>query len=175
MKQLRNYIDIRKKSSIIKVPDNKSFTIIREQLDKLGPDADLNHLDVSECKNFTGLFWSSHFSDVLNPDISKWNVSKVEYMGLMFKNCKKFNSDLSEWDLSSCRNTGEMFQNCYEFNQDLSNWDMHNVDQARGMFKSCRKFDQDLSKWQFHKLCDLDDIFEDCKIREEWKPLQCRK
>ena len=37
------------------------------------------------------------------PDISKWDVSKVEYMNKMFKKCKSLKSypDFSKWNTSS--------------------------------------------------------------------------
>lgn len=56
MKQLRNYINIRKGKSVIHVNDNNIAIVIEEELDKLGHDADLNHIDTSKVTDMYCLF-----------------------------------------------------------------------------------------------------------------------
>ena len=54
--------------------------MIREEIDKQGPEADLNHIDVSDIKDFSSLFKRSEF----NGDISRWDVSNATNMEWMF-------------------------------------------------------------------------------------------
>jgi surface protein len=47
-----------------------------------------------------------------NQDLSRWNVSKVTDMAVMFRGCKNFNQDLSRWDVSKVKNINYMFDDC---------------------------------------------------------------
>jgi len=150
MKQLKSYINIRKGPSIINATNDNIRKIIKTELDILGYDADLNHIDTSEVTRMRGAFsCDRHFLGRsyknLNPDISKWDVSKVTDMVGMFWNCKNFNCDISEWDVS-------------------------NVEQMRNMFSGCRSFNQDLSRWDINKVRLFDGMFDQCPIKEEYKP-----
>ena len=143
MKQLRNYINIRKGKSTIKATDESIHQIVKEELDRLGHDADLNHIDVSEVEYMNSLFscydddyLGSNYSD-LNPDISKWDVSNVEDMRYIFYECDNFNCDLSGWNVSKVKYMRAMFFGCEIFNQDLSKWDVSNVEDHYSMFDGC--------------------------------------
>jgi hypothetical protein len=73
-----------------------------------------------------------------NPDVSNWNVSKVENMSGMFYNCygAAFNPDVSKWDVSSVPNIGYMFYNCYgaAFNPDMKSWTLKTSVTTTAMF-----------------------------------------
>ena len=56
----------------IKCTDDNIEDIIKEQVELLGNEADLNHLDVSNVTKMWHLFSISQF----NGDISKWDVSR---------------------------------------------------------------------------------------------------
>ena len=62
--------------------------------------------------------------DCTNLDISKWDVSKVRSMSLIFDHTN-FNGDISRWDVSSVTNMGGMFSNS-PFNGDISRWNVSN-------------------------------------------------
>ena len=51
MKHLFEYIDIHKAKSTIKATDDTIGKIVNDQLDLLGDDADLNHIDTSNVTN----------------------------------------------------------------------------------------------------------------------------
>lgn len=142
MKHLSNYINIRKRKSTIKATDKTIKQIVKDELDRLGHDCDLNHIDVSEVTNMYGLFSCYHknlgstYND-LNPDISKWDVSSIVNMNWMFRECKKFNCDISGWVVSKVKYMNRMFLECKKFNQDLSGWDVSNVNNFEGMFDYC--------------------------------------
>ena len=124
--------------------------IVKDELDRLGHDADLNHIDVSQVTNMNGLF-SCAIEDLgrkyadLNPDISKWVVSDVNDMSYMFYNCTNFNCDISSWDVSGVENMLAMFNGCESFNKDISGWKVNDV--------------------KYYNL-----IFNNCRIKEEYKP-----
>ena len=61
--------------------DNKHLkSLIQEEMEKNGPNCNLNHIDVSNVTSMYAMFKNSKF----NQDISKWNVSKVKNMYGMF-------------------------------------------------------------------------------------------
>jgi len=150
MKAINRYLSTKIQSFSIKATDETIHKIVKDELDRLGHDADLNHVDVSEVTDMNSLF-SCAIDDLgpkyydLNPDISKWDVSKVEYMEFMFFECENFNQDISGWDVSNVNDMDFMFNACKSFNQDISNWDVKNVK-------------------------NMDNIFDDCPIKEEFKP-----
>jgi len=81
---------------IIKCTDVNIKDIVKEQIELLGNEADLNHLDVSNVSSMSNLFYKSEF----NGDISRWNVSSVTDMTEMF-GYSEFNQDISKWSVSS--------------------------------------------------------------------------
>jgi surface protein len=151
MKRLSEYITewissgSRKKEKTIIATDETIHQIVKDELDRLGHDADLNHIDVSEVTNMRELFnLGAEYSD-LNPDISQWDVSSVTDMTCMFM-----------W--------------CGNFNKDISKWNVRNVEKTNWMFYRCEKFDQDISGWRFRKLREKKGMFFECPIRKEFKP-----
>jgi len=131
------------KPSIIKATNNTIQKIVKDELDRLGHDADLNHIDVSEVTSMNSLFSCDRgdylgpkYKD-LNPDISKWDVSNVVNMSCMFYECKNFNQDLSRWDVSKTQYMSSMFYNCQKFNQDLSGWNVNNVKDHSCILSGC--------------------------------------
>lgn len=126
MKPILEYI-ISKSSKryTIKATDETIKKIVKDELDRLGHDIGLNHIDVSEVTDMNNLFnvndfdTPSKYVDV-NPDISNWNVSNVKDMTAMFCKCENFNQDISQWDVRNVKNMSSMFYECKNFNQDLS-------------------------------------------------------
>ena len=95
--------------------------IIEQELDKQGPDADLNFIDTSRITDMSFLFTRLV---IRNIKIDEWDTSNVQEMSEMFMNCGKFNADLSTWDVSNVRRMDSMFHGCSKFNCDLSQWDV---------------------------------------------------
>ena len=151
MKPILEYLSTKvAKPIMIKATNETINQIVKDELDRFGHDADLNHIDVSKVTYMSGLFCCNQYClgttyKDLNPDISRWDVSKVYDMWGMFKNCKNFNQDLSRWDVSKVENMYGMFWGCENFNQDLSGWNIQNV--------------------KYH-----DSMFNDCPIEEKFKP-----
>ena len=85
------------------------LSLIDEELEKQGPDADLNHIDTSGIDDMQYLF---HNTKIRNIKIDKWDVSNVIYMSAMFTGCTEFNCDLSNWDVSKVKSHEDMFKLC---------------------------------------------------------------
>ena len=81
--------------------------LIDEAIEELGPNCDLNFIDVSRITDMSGLFMSSRF----NGDISKWDVSNVEDMLMMFAHsdfdCT--NGDISQWEVPNLKSFNYVF------------------------------------------------------------------
>ena len=54
-----------------------------------------------------------------NCDISKWDVSNVQYMMGMFMKAPAFNGDISKWDVSTVTDMSGMFYDASAFNREL--------------------------------------------------------
>ena len=99
------------------IATNKTIRqIVKQEIEKYGNNADLNHIDVSNVTDMHNMFLYSEF----NGDISKWDVSNVTAMYYMFFK-SKFNGDISNWDVSNVTNMSYMFSHS-KFNGDISNW-----------------------------------------------------
>lgn len=89
---------------------NELMNCIREELERQGPDANLNIIDVSEICDMSCLFHLFH--NIRNIDISDWDVSRVENMFCMLYVCRSFNSDLSKWNVGNVTDMSYMFKGC---------------------------------------------------------------
>ena len=89
--------------------------IIREEIDKQGPDADLNFIDTSLITDMSMLFW---WIKIGNIKINEWNVSNVTKMIAMFTN-QNFKCDLSGWDVSNVERYDAIFENCPNMTPEL--------------------------------------------------------
>lgn len=181
MRQIREYLTTKiiKQNKI--VANNESIVnIIRSELDRLGRDADLNHIDVSKVTDMYGLFVCIPYDSTssipknctrglaisckdANPDISEWNVGNVERMDCMFYDNKKFNCDLSRWDVSNVINMHSMFRGCKSFKASLNDWNVSKVRDMEWMFSECESFNQPLNNWNVSSVERMDYMFYGCK------------
>ena len=90
---------------IIIATNNTIKDIIKSETERLGLNADLNHINTFNVTNMRYVFEGSKF----NGDISKWDTSNVTTMYYMFYN-SKFNSDISKWDTSNVRHYYYIFE-----------------------------------------------------------------
>ena len=133
--------------------------VVNNLINKLGNDADLNFLDVSNVTDMSNLFYECGKFD---GDISKWDVSNVTNMSYMFYGCSKFNRDLSKWNVGNVKSMWNMFCWCKSFNGDLSKWDVSNVTNMCNIFNMCKNFNVDISKWNVSKVIDMGGMFSGC-------------
>jgi len=103
--------------------------------------------------NMEGMFSGApHFTGEF---LSKWDVSNVTNMGVMFMNTNIFNADITKWDVSKVTDMAGMFQGTSAFNQDISEWNVANVRTMSSMFHIAKVFNQDLSKWDVSKVTNM--------------------
>lgn len=90
-----------------------------------------------------------HQAKSFNGDLSKWDVSNVVHMPVMFM-LSPFNGDLSKWNVSNVTRMYEMFRGS-SFNGDISDWDIQKVTDMGGMLTdssiSEANYDRLLTKW----------------------------
>ncbi len=126
--------------------------IIEHEIQRLGNDADLNHIDVSDVTNM----WRAFANRDFNGDISKWDVSNVKnFQAAFYKS--NFNGDISQWNTSKAENMIGMFQES-KFNGDISQWDVSHVTHLGAMF-SDSNFNGDISQWDVSNVVNLDTMF----------------
>ena len=139
-------------SQIIKATDYTIHEIVRDEYVRLGKEADLNHIDVSEVTNMKYLFELKYF----NGDISQWHVGNVRDMKGTFYQCS-FNGNISRWNTENVENMESMFRYS-QFNGDISLWNVENVNNMVEMFVRS-DFNGDLNKWKPNSLKSYTWIF----------------
>ena len=181
------------KSKTIEATDETIKDIVAHEIDQLGFEADLNHIDVSKVTDFRNAFRLKKF----NGDISEWDVSNAIMMDQMFQGCLEFNCDLGNWDVSNVVSMTKMFAldnkfegiglenwnlspkieyldgmfiGCKIFNRDISGWKVTtSVRHFGDMFKNCESFEQDLSSWETSKFANKIDMFKNCPMSRKKK------
>lgn len=80
-------------------------TALRNGVKYFGMDGNFNWIDTSNITVMVNLFKSALGKGVeqFNGDISKWDVSNVENMMYIFKDCSSLTCDISNWDVSHVR------------------------------------------------------------------------
>lgn len=184
MKLLTEYLSAKVKPSIIKADDKTLRNIVVSELERVGLNADLNHIDTSKVTKMDCLFATNriynkttlpHEWNTLNVDVSKWNVENVINTNFMFDGDIEFNCDLSNWNLKSIVEMNAMFAECEKFDCDLSNWQTDNLQYAQGTFKYCKSFKGNgIEKWNVGKLISSWSMFLQCENFEgdvsSWRP-----
>lgn len=90
--------------------------IVKEVIDKQGPDADLNFIDTSLITDMSMLFF---YINIENIKIDQWDTSNVTNMLSMFMGSINFKCDLSGWDVSNVKRYGHIFDGCPKMTQEL--------------------------------------------------------
>jgi len=119
-------------------------------------DGNISQWDVSSVTNMCYMFYQSKFNSKVN-NISQWDVSSVTDMCGMFYQ-SEFNNDISQWDVSSVTNMCYMFFKS-EFNNDISQWDVSSVTNMFGMFYKS-EFNNDISQWDVSSVTNMHYMFQ---------------
>lgn len=122
--------------SLIIHPKNKAElqSIIEDELERQGPDADLNHIDTEEITDMSLLFCNPYIS-VRDIKIDQWNTKNVTNMSCMFAFRTEFNCDLSSWNTANVKDMSNMFDLCCSLEK-LPEWYKGNQLVLPGLIKS---------------------------------------
>ena len=104
-----------------------------------------NATDAPNLTNVTDMEFMFRKCFSFNGDLSNWDMSNVQKVGLMFT-WSGFNGNVSTWNTSNFTDMTQMFR-VSQFDQDVSNWDVSNVVSMHSMFALC-PFNQPLSNWE---------------------------
>ena len=155
------------KPSVIKATNETIYNIVSGEIERLGLNADLNHIDVSSVTHMPGLFNASYANQITIYDNSGNEISNYRRGNRKYK---EMNVDISHWDVSKVVNMCCMFYECRDFNCDLFHWNVENLKDARFMFFNCSSFNQDLSSWDFKNVIGRSTCFNECNIDNKFKP-----
>ena len=133
-------------------------------------ELDLNDLDVSSVKDFSGVFSSYFHRELLHTKkiyIDEWNTESAENMTEMFMACLPLEEvDVSNFDVSNVKSMDYMFRKCETLKKlDLTNWKVNKVRDMEKMFYHCESLETigDVSKWEPESLTMFDNAFNGCK------------
>ncbi len=105
---------------------------------------------VEQWGNIAWTSFNKAFHSCLNMQVNATDapgLSGVTDLTNMFSNCQVMNADLSHWDVSTITNMQGVFSSARAFNQDLSDWDVSNVTNMFQTFAGATSFNQSLAAW----------------------------
>ncbi len=101
---------------------------------------------------------------ILNADLNNWDTSNIRFLNAMFDGATNFNGNISSWDTSSVISMPNVFRNAINFNQDISNWNTTNVQNMVSMFQNARTFNQPIGNWDVSKVTVMRLMFKDAIV-----------
>lgn len=128
---------------------------------------DVSNWDLSNVENATQVFDGCiNLKEIYGLDT--WKFSKKLYrLSYMFSDCKNLlNVDISNWNVSSCQWFSGFFYGCESLNDiDLSGWDTKSLYSCVAMFQKCTelKYIYGFDKFDLHKCVDAQRLFKNCK------------
>lgn len=123
---------------------------------------DLSNWDTSNVTSMSGMF--NNAKSLANLDfVANWNVSNVTRTDLMFYGNRSLRTlNLSKWNMSKVTSIFMMFGNTPTLTSigDVSNWDTSNVASFTSMFVLSGISSLDLSKWNTVRATDMRAMFK---------------
>ena len=123
----------------------------------------LEHLNTSEVKNMSWMFWGC--SALTSLDLKNFNTQNVKGMSGMFSDCSGLTSlDLSHFNTQNVTDMRRMFSDCSGLTSlDLSHFNTQNVTDMSGMFEDCSSLPSlDLSHFDTQNVFDMTLMFSRC-------------
>ena len=118
------------KNIVVADNDDELYDIILAKYNEDKEYLDCTNIDVSKCTSMTGLFSNiSNASVVKTIDITGWDTSNVTDMGSMFEGLSKLEEikGIEDIDISKVQWMTCMFKECESLKLDLSGWNVSHV------------------------------------------------
>ena len=102
------------------------------------------------------------------PDISKWNIDKINDISFMFYECQALKElpDISTWNTTNIIDMNNLFSGCKSLTKlpDISNWNTSNVSDMSYMFSGCESLNKlpDISNWKTDNTNNVSYMFNCC-------------
>ena len=123
-------------------------------------DGDISEWNVFSVKNMDKMFYHNHI--FTGKQIENWNIKSLKTAKEMFMGCKKLNCNLSKWNVSNIEYMNYMFGYCNIFEgTGLEKWKPKRTLSMFSMFKGCNRLRCDLNKWNVY-LADTREMFLCC-------------
>jgi surface protein len=123
--------------------------------------------------NFTQLIGMFTGATSLNsPNITKWDMTKVQSINSMFQGATSFNQDISKWDVSNILSYRAAFFGAKAFNQNISNWNTSKSTDMQVMFANTTSFSQDISGWDVTKVITYASFYSGSKLTATQVPVK---
>ncbi len=111
------------------------------------------HLKIKSINQWGDIAWSSMgkafhtcihlgYTATDNP-----NLTAVNDLSEMFRNCTTFNGNVGAWNTTSVTNMSYMFASANAFNQAIGSWNTSSVTSMEGMFSNAHSFNQAIGTW----------------------------
>ena len=103
------------------------------------------------------------------PDISQFDISKIDSMSHMFYNCIMLKSlnDISKWNTQNIKDASYMFynMNCINELPDISKWNTETFMNVSYMFMNCKILLKlpDISNWNTKNIRNMSYMFSNCE------------
>ena len=122
--------------------------------------------DTSKVISFRRMFYTWGNPNLLEIDMSKWNVNNLEDAFCMFSGQQKLNKIIfgENWKHNKINNFSNMFQDCYALTSiDIENLSVKFATDVSSMFLNCRSLTiLDLSNWTENNIIGASSLFNKC-------------
>lgn len=122
----------------------------------------IEKMDVSHITDMTSMFEHASFESI---DLNGWDVSAVENMDFMFRNCKStYSLKVDSWRVSSLKSCQMMFYNCYNLSELELNWiGVDVLDSTFAMFMECTSLQTlKINCFNGARVGDASSMFQNC-------------
>ena len=118
------------------------------------------------------------------PQISGWDMSKVQDMKYFWLNTPNFNENIGAWDVGNVHDFEGTFYNCTAFNNggssDINNWDTSSATLMSQMFYNASAFNQPVGDWDVSSVREMHSMFKGTSFNNGgssnisgWNPSSC--
>ena len=116
--------------------------------------------------NMSYLFYNCKSLQILDPNISNWDISNVKYIHGMFHGCSSLRQlpEISKWDTKNIIYMGGRFLNRSSLSSIKSNENPIKNELHPGIFRGCLSLKQlpDISKWNTNNVENMSFLFWGC-------------